>query len=69
MELFARIRGEVGDRLCWMNGMPTAEATFPAFYAAGAQGYTSAISNFFPHVTLRFYDADSRAVSVLRESS
>jgi 5-dehydro-4-deoxyglucarate dehydratase len=57
LELFSRIQLEVGDRLCWMNGMPTAEATFPAFYAAGAQGYTSALSNFVPHVTLRFHAA------------
>src|SRR5439155_16729797 len=57
LELFARIRMEVGDRLCWMNGMPTAEATYPAFYAAGAQAYSSALSNFFPHVTLRFHAA------------
>jgi 5-dehydro-4-deoxyglucarate dehydratase len=57
MEQLARIRLEVGDRLCWMNGMPTAEATFAAFHAVGVQGYSSAISNFFPHVTLRFYNA------------
>jgi 5-dehydro-4-deoxyglucarate dehydratase len=57
MELFARMRLEIGDRLCWMNGMPTAEATFPAYYAAGCQAYSSAVSNFFPHVTLKFHAA------------
>jgi 5-dehydro-4-deoxyglucarate dehydratase len=57
MEQLARIRLEIGDRLCWMNGMPTAEITFASFYAAGVQAYSSAVSNFFPHVTLRFYNA------------
>jgi 5-dehydro-4-deoxyglucarate dehydratase len=28
--------------------------TFPAFHACGARAYTSAISNFIPHITLRF---------------
>src|SRR5262249_23180294 len=40
-----------------MNGMPTAEMTFPAYYAAGATGYSSALSNFLPEVTLRFHSA------------
>src|SRR5438067_13283675 len=40
-----------------MNGMPTAEATFAAYYAAGARGYSSAISNFLPAATLRFHEA------------
>lgn len=57
LELFQRIQLQVGDRLAWMNGMPTAEMTFPAFHAAGAGGYSSAISNFVPHVALRFFRA------------
>jgi 5-dehydro-4-deoxyglucarate dehydratase len=40
-----------------MNGMPTAEMTFPSFYALGCRGYSSALSNFAPHVTLRFHQA------------
>jgi 5-dehydro-4-deoxyglucarate dehydratase len=57
LEQFTRIRLAVGDRLAWINGMPTAEMTFPAFHACGATAYTSATSNFVPHVTLRFYRA------------
>jgi 5-dehydro-4-deoxyglucarate dehydratase len=57
LELFQRIRLALGERLAWMNGMPTAEMTFPAFYAAGARAYSSAIANFIPHVTMRFYQA------------
>jgi 5-dehydro-4-deoxyglucarate dehydratase len=57
LEQFTRIRLAVGDRLAWINGMPTAEMTFPAFHACGATAYTSALSNFIPHVSLRFYRA------------
>jgi 5-dehydro-4-deoxyglucarate dehydratase len=57
LEQFARITLEVGDRLAYMNGMPTAEMTFPSFYALGCRGYSSALSNFAPHVTLKFHQA------------
>lgn len=57
LEQFIRTRLAIGDRLAWINGMPTAEMTFPAFHACGARAYTSAISNFIPHVALRFYRA------------
>jgi 5-dehydro-4-deoxyglucarate dehydratase len=57
LELFQRIQLVVGSRLAWMNGMPTAEMTFPSYYAAGAAAYSSAISNFFPLLTLRFFRA------------
>jgi 5-dehydro-4-deoxyglucarate dehydratase len=57
LEQFARIHLEVGDRLAYMNGMPTAEMTFPSFFALGCRGYSSALSNFAPHVTLKFHQA------------
>jgi 5-dehydro-4-deoxyglucarate dehydratase len=57
LEHFARIHLELGDRLGYMNGMPTAEMTFPSYYAVGCRGYSSALSNFAPHVTLKFYQA------------
>lgn len=57
LEQFGRMVLELGDRLSYMNGMPTAEMTFPAFYALGCRGYSSALSNFAPHVTLRFHAA------------
>jgi 5-dehydro-4-deoxyglucarate dehydratase len=57
LEQFGRIHLEVGERLAYMNGMPTAELTFPSFYALGCRGYSSALSNFAPHVTLRFHRA------------
>ena len=57
LEQFGRMTLELGDRLAYMNGMPTAEMTFPSFYALGCRGYSSALSNFAPHVTLKFYRA------------
>lgn len=57
LEQFGRISVELGDRLAYMNGMPTAEMTFPSFYALGCRGYSSALSNFAPHVTLKFHRA------------
>jgi 5-dehydro-4-deoxyglucarate dehydratase len=57
LEQFTRTRLLVGDRLALVNGMPTAEMTFPAFHACGARAFTSATSNFIPHVTMRFYRA------------
>jgi 5-dehydro-4-deoxyglucarate dehydratase len=57
LEQFNRTRLAIGDRLAWINGMPTAEMTFPAFHACGARAFTSATSNFIPHVALRFFRA------------
>ncbi len=57
LEQFGRIYLELGDRLAYMNGMPTAEMTYPSFYALGCRGYSSALSNFAPHVTLKFHQA------------
>jgi 5-dehydro-4-deoxyglucarate dehydratase len=37
--------------------MPTAEMTGPAYFAAGATGYSSAISNFLPEASLNFYNS------------
>lgn len=68
LEQFGRIVLELGDRLAYMNGMPTAEMTFPSFYALGCRGYSSALSNFAPAVTLRFHAAVvSGDVAVQRE--
>jgi 5-dehydro-4-deoxyglucarate dehydratase len=57
LEQFNRMRLALGDRLAWINGMPTAEMTFPAHHACGARAFTSGTSNFIPHVALRFYRA------------
>jgi len=57
LDHFAMLRRHFGDHLAWLNGMPTAEMTAPAFFAAGAAGYGSAIANFLPQRTLELCSA------------
>ncbi|MDR6549909.1 5-dehydro-4-deoxyglucarate dehydratase [Paenibacillus qinlingensis] len=45
----------IGARLQWMNGMPLAELTMPAYSALGYLSYSSAISNYIPQVSRTFY--------------
>jgi 5-dehydro-4-deoxyglucarate dehydratase len=58
-DLFAlgRIAAEHGDRLVYIGGVPTAEVLAPAYRAAGASTYSSALFNVLPEFALRFYDA------------
>ncbi|RTE04286.1 5-dehydro-4-deoxyglucarate dehydratase [Paenibacillus whitsoniae] len=46
----------IGKGLQWMNGMPLAELTMPAYSAIGYRSYSSAISNYIPHVSRKFYE-------------
>ncbi|SDW10617.1 5-dehydro-4-deoxyglucarate dehydratase [Marinococcus luteus] len=57
MELNVELTQEIGDRLGWLNGMPMAEVTMPAYLPLGYNCYSSAISNYIPHISRRFYDA------------
>jgi 5-dehydro-4-deoxyglucarate dehydratase len=57
LDHFSMLRRHFGDHLAWLNGMPTAEMTAPAYFAAGAAGYGSAISNFVPKRTLELCSA------------
>ena len=50
------MRSLVGDRLIFINGMPTAEVYAQAYRAMGAPTYSSAIFNFIPR-TARTYHA------------
>jgi 5-dehydro-4-deoxyglucarate dehydratase len=47
-----RIRGLIGDRLVYLNGMPTAETYAPAFAIQGFASYSSAIFNFVPRTAI-----------------
>lgn len=47
----------VGARLGWFSGMPFAEVTMPAYWALGYRSYSSAISNYIPHISRMFYTA------------
>ncbi len=57
LEVLAATRATVGDRLIFINGMPTAETYAAAFQAAGCITYSSAVFNFIPRTSLKFFDA------------
>ncbi|WP_134698632.1 5-dehydro-4-deoxyglucarate dehydratase [Ammoniphilus sp. YIM 78166] len=57
MELNLEITETIGDRLIYLNGMPMAEVTMPAYTNIGFDSYSSAISNYIPHISAMFFDA------------
>ena len=50
----------IGERLEWINGMPLAEVTMAAYYNLGYRTYSSAISNYIPQVSAKYFDALKR---------
>jgi 5-dehydro-4-deoxyglucarate dehydratase len=54
MERLLRIRLAVGERLVFLNGMPTAELSAPAFMGLGVRSYSSAVFNFVPEIAWAF---------------
>ncbi len=48
IERFLAMRSLVGDRLLYINGMPTAEVYARAYKGMGVKTYSSAIFNFVP---------------------
>lgn len=57
LELDVEIIRTIGDRLEYMSGMPLAEVTYQAFANIGFRSYSSAISNYIPHISRRYLDA------------
>jgi 5-dehydro-4-deoxyglucarate dehydratase len=57
MELNLEITQTIGDRLEYLNGMPFAEITMPAYANIGFKSYSSAMSNYMPHISRLYYDA------------
>ncbi|UJL45719.1 5-dehydro-4-deoxyglucarate dehydratase [Virgibacillus sp. NKC19-16] len=57
MELNIELTQKIGNRLGWLNGMPMAEVTMPAYVPLGFNCYSSAISNYIPHISRKFYNA------------
>jgi 5-dehydro-4-deoxyglucarate dehydratase len=55
--LVRQISATLGDRLTYLGGMPTAELFAEAYLAAGFTTYSSAVFNFVPHLSVRFYKA------------
>jgi 5-dehydro-4-deoxyglucarate dehydratase len=51
------IRALLGDRLVYLNGMPTAETYARAFAARGFASYSSAIFNFVPRTAIEVHRA------------
>ncbi|GAA0496561.1 5-dehydro-4-deoxyglucarate dehydratase [Salinibacillus aidingensis] len=57
MELNVELTQTIGRRLRWLNGMPMAEVTMPAYVQLGFDSYSSAISNYIPHISRLFYES------------
>ena len=57
LRLWARIRARVGHRLVWIGGV--GDDMVHAYFAAGAEGFTSSIANFMPAVALELFAAAS----------
>ena len=58
-ELWA-MRLALGDRVAFINGMPTAEVYAPSFSAMGVPAYSSAILSFLPGFAVAFHHAVQR---------
>jgi 5-dehydro-4-deoxyglucarate dehydratase len=58
-ELWA-MRLALGDRVAFLNGMPTAEVYASSFAAMGVPSYSSAIFSFLPGFALAFFHAVQR---------
>lgn len=52
-----RITAQLGNRLVYIGGMPTAELFAEAYAAAGVTTYSSAVFNFMPKTAQRFFSA------------
>ncbi len=57
IERFLAMRSLIGDRLLYINGMPTAEVYAQAYRGMGVKTYSSAIFNFVPRTAQAFHRA------------
>ncbi|TIU79556.1 MAG: 5-dehydro-4-deoxyglucarate dehydratase [Mesorhizobium sp.] len=57
IDLVRHVTAKLGDRLCYIGGMPTHELFAEGFNGAGVTTYSSAVFNFVPELALRFYGA------------
>jgi 5-dehydro-4-deoxyglucarate dehydratase len=57
IEQLTGVRNALGDRLVFVNGMPTAETYARSFRGAGVPAYSSAVFNFIPRTALAFHRA------------
>lgn len=56
-DLVREVTAALGDRLCFIGGMPTHELFAEAYSGAGVTTYSSAVFNFVPALALRFFKA------------
>ncbi len=57
IEQLTGVRNALGDRLVFINGMPTAETYARSFRGVGVPAYSSAVFNFIPRTALAFHRA------------
>jgi 5-dehydro-4-deoxyglucarate dehydratase len=57
IEAVTVMRHRLGDRVCYLGGLPTAEVFAEAYNAAGFPVYSSAVFNFIPKTAMDFYHA------------
>jgi len=57
IEQLTTVRNALGNRLVFMNGMPTAETYAHSFRGMGVPVYSSAVFNFVPRTALAFHRA------------
>lgn len=67
-----RVTLRLGDRLCYIGGMPTHELFAQAYRGAGMPTYSSAVFNFVPETALAFHRAfvagdDATCEALLRD--
>ena len=60
VELMTRLFSQMGDRLTYVGGLPTAETFALPYLEMGVTTYSSAIFNFLPEWALNFYAAVRR---------
>lgn len=60
IELMTRIHLKMGDRLTYIGGLPTAETFALPYLEMGVTTYSSAVFNFVPQFSTKFYAAVRR---------
>lgn len=68
VDLVRHVTAKLGDRLCYIGGMPTHELFAEGFNGVGVTTYSSAVFNFVPQLAIRFYNAMRSNDSATMES-
>ncbi|WP_462420252.1 5-dehydro-4-deoxyglucarate dehydratase [Salinicoccus sp. Marseille-QA3877] len=57
MELNSEFSHKFKGKVDFLNGMPMAEVTMSTYMPLGYDSYSSAISNYIPHISRKYFDA------------